>query len=54
MTDEKTNVRVPGTIHLVDLEGTMDVRHEEGDDIVLVPQPTDDPEDPLNWSKWRK
>lgn len=54
MTDEKFNVRVPGTIHLVDLEGTMDVRHEEGDDIVLVPQPTDDPEDPLNWSKWRK
>lgn len=54
MTDEKYNVRVPGTIHLVDLEGTMDVRHEEGDDIVLVPQPTDDPEDPLNWSKWRK
>lgn len=55
MTEKpKDTVRVPGTIHLVDLEGTMDVRHEEGDDIVLVPQPTDDPEDPLNWTKWRK
>lgn len=52
--EEIENVRIPGTIHLVDLDGTMDVRHEEGDDIVLVPQPTDDPEDPLNWSKWRK
>lgn len=52
--EETIDVKVPGTIHLVDLEGTMDVRHEEGDDIVLVPQPTDDPEDPLNWSKWRK
>lgn len=48
------DVKVPGTIHLVDLEGNMNVRHEEGDDIVLVPQPTDDPEDPLNWLKKRK
>ncbi|ODV97366.1 hypothetical protein PACTADRAFT_39443 [Pachysolen tannophilus NRRL Y-2460] len=47
-------IKVPGTIHLVDLEGTLDIRHEEGDDIVLVPQPTDDPDDPLNWSKPRK
>lgn len=46
--------KIPGTIQLVDIEGKLDVRHEEGDDIVLVPQPTDDPEDPLNWSKWRK
>lgn len=22
--------------------------------IVLVPQPTDDPNDPLNWPKWKK
>ncbi len=22
--------------------------------IVLVPQPTDDPNDPLNWPQWRK
>ncbi|EGV62153.1 hypothetical protein PSN45_000878 [Yamadazyma tenuis] len=52
--EKELDMRVPGTIHLVDLEGTMNVRHEEGDDIVLVPQPTDDPEDPLNWVKSRK
>jgi hypothetical protein len=23
-------------------------------DIVLVPQPKDDPNDPLNWPRWRK
>src|SRR5437762_13400840 len=23
-------------------------------DIVLIPQPTDDPNDPLNWPLWRK
>lgn len=54
MNSTEKNIKIPGTIHLVDLEGTMNVRHEEGDDIVLVPQPTEDPEDPLNWGKWRK
>lgn len=54
MNSKEKNIKIPGTIHLVDLEGTMNVRHEEGDDIVLVPQPTEDPEDPLNWGKWRK
>ncbi|KAK6199526.1 MFS general substrate transporter [Scheffersomyces amazonensis] len=48
------DIKIPGTIHLVDIEGTLDVKHEEDDNIVLIPQPTDDPEDPLNWSKWRK
>lgn len=37
----------PGTVLLVDLEAG----HE---DIVLSPQPSDDPNDPLNWSKTRK
>jgi hypothetical protein len=23
-------------------------------DIVLIPQPSDDPNDPLNWPKWKK
>ncbi|KAH3661486.1 hypothetical protein OGAPHI_006333 [Ogataea philodendri] len=49
-----TETRIPGTIHLIDLDGNLDVRHEGNKDIVLVPQPTDDPEDPLNWSKSRK
>lgn len=47
---------VPGTVHLVDLLGTMHARHAEGGqkDIVLVPAPSADPDDPLNWSSNRK
>ncbi|KAF2262505.1 MFS general substrate transporter [Lojkania enalia] len=47
---------VPGTVHLVDLLGTMHARHAQGGekDIVLVPAPSDDPDDPLNWSPRRK
>lgn len=47
---------IPGTVHLVDLLGTMHARHAEGaqKDIVLVPAPSSDPEDPLNWSPRRK
>lgn len=25
-----------------------------GTDIVLIPQPKDDPNDPLNWPRWKK
>lgn len=48
--------RIPGTVHLVDLLGTMNARHAEGGqkDIVLVPAPSSDPDDPLNWSPSRK
>ncbi|EKG14623.1 hypothetical protein MPH_08203 [Macrophomina phaseolina MS6] len=48
---------IPGTVHLVDLEGTMRAKHAAGartHDIVLVPAPSDDPDDPLNWSPRRK
>lgn len=47
---------VPGTIHLVDIEGTLRVKHASGaqNDVVLNPAPSDDPEDPLNWSAKRK
>ncbi|KAK4970562.1 hypothetical protein LTR66_011526, partial [Elasticomyces elasticus] len=46
----------PGTVHLVDLEGTMTARHAKGGqpDIVLIPAPSDDADDPLNWSPRRK
>ena len=47
----------PGTVHLVDLGGTMKTKHAAGknsSDIVLVPRPSDDPEDPLNWTFRRK
>ncbi|GMF21384.1 unnamed protein product [[Candida] boidinii] len=44
---------VPGTTHLVDTEHT-ERSHKRADGIVLVPTPSDDPNDPLNWSKARK
>ncbi|KAF5510266.1 putative MFS-type transporter [Colletotrichum siamense] len=47
---------VPGTVHLVDLDGTMASRHAAGGarDVVLIPTPSNDPDDPLNWSPRRK
>jgi hypothetical protein len=55
-TSEELNV--PGTVHLVDLDHNMRAAHLKGStakqDIVLVPAPSADPEDPLNWSWWRK
>ncbi|KAF5024395.1 hypothetical protein F66182_3481 [Fusarium sp. NRRL 66182] len=47
---------IPGTIHLVDLHRNLRVRHAGGGegDIVLDPAPSDDPNDPLNWSPRRK
>jgi hypothetical protein len=47
---------VPGTVHLVDLEHTLLARHAGNGtgDIVLVPTPSDDPDDPLNWVPRRK
>ncbi|KAI1146109.1 major facilitator superfamily domain-containing protein [Nemania diffusa] len=46
---------VPGTVHLVDLQHAMATRHAANQrDIVLVPTPSSDPEDPLNWSPKRK
>jgi hypothetical protein len=54
VTTEQPNI--PGTVHLVDLEGTMHTQHAQGGqrDIVLVPTPSQDPDDPLNWSPRRK
>lgn len=46
---------VPGTVHLVDLELTLATRHaQDKKDIVLVPTPSADPNDPLNWTRRRK
>lgn len=48
---------VPGTVHLVDLEGVMNAKHAKGAktrDVVLVPTPSSDPDDPLNWTPRRK
>ena len=47
---------VPGTVHLVDLEHTLQTKHAKGGqaDVVLVPTPSSDPNDPLNWTPRRK
>jgi hypothetical protein len=51
-----TTTVVPGTVHLVDLQHLLNVKHAKGNlaDVVLVPAPSNDPDDPLNWSKGRK
>lgn len=46
---------IPGTLHLVDQEGVFQGKHDEGNkDIVLNPTPSDNPNDPLNWTPRRK
>lgn len=50
------NSAIPGTVTLVDVEHVLRARHlDRGDrDIVLIPTPSHDPDDPLNWSPRRK
>ena len=57
-----------GTVKLVDHDGlslslpwiliivshTSNLKKQSGTDIALIPQLTDDPNDPLNWSRWKK
>lgn len=47
---------IPGTVHLVDLRGALAVKHAQGNvaDVVPAPAPSNDPDDPLNWSPRRK
>ncbi|KAK4938433.1 hypothetical protein LTR10_021150 [Elasticomyces elasticus] len=47
---------IPGTVQAIDVRGTFNnVRHAHGQqDTILIPQPSADPEDPLNWSDKRK
>ncbi|GJD05178.1 major facilitator superfamily transporter [Colletotrichum higginsianum] len=47
----------PGTTKLIDQDGSIVGKHASGSDesdIVLIPRASDDPEDPLNWTKKRK
>ncbi|KAJ5613175.1 hypothetical protein N7510_006369 [Penicillium lagena] len=44
---------VPGTVYLIDEQETVEGVKRDGD-VVLHPTPSDDPQDPLNWSKKRK
>ncbi|KAJ6782515.1 hypothetical protein PWT90_01660 [Aphanocladium album] len=34
--------------------GNVRLRTQENDQIILIPTPSSDPNDPLNWSQWRK
>jgi hypothetical protein len=56
MTSHSEIDAVPGTVHLVDLEHVLHTRHAKSGtgDIVLVPTPSNDPDDPLNWTPRRK
>ena len=47
---------VPGSIQLIDVDGTSTSKHARGrvKDVVLTPAPSDHPDDPLNWSLNRK
>ncbi|KAH8800900.1 hypothetical protein F5884DRAFT_809341, partial [Xylogone sp. PMI_703] len=40
----------PGTVLLEDLSHRVQVHHGNDGTIVLQPQPSSDPNDPLNWS----
>lgn len=47
---------VPGTIHLVDIDNILDVKKDDNSkhNIILQPQPSSDPNDPLRWSQLKK
>ncbi|KAJ5555837.1 hypothetical protein N7535_008268 [Penicillium sp. DV-2018c] len=48
-------VPIPGTVQQVDLDHTLRRKHnKDRKDIVLIPQPSSHPDDPLNWSRNRK
>lgn len=53
-----SNPLPPGTVHLVDIDGHHNKEKHAGGkephDILLVPRPSEDPEDPLNWTFRRK
>jgi hypothetical protein len=52
---------VPGTV-LLEEQSSLDPNRfqhlkkstHRGETIILVPQPSDDPNDPLNWPLWRR
>ncbi|KAL4912526.1 major facilitator superfamily domain-containing protein [Aspergillus aurantiobrunneus] len=60
--EPKDGVLAPGTVilsHQISVETPTDPsrtgkNHNQDRGIVLVPQPSDSPNDPLNWPQWRK
>ena len=52
---------VPGTVLLNETAAhseafTSNLKHAAGNnaDLILTPQPSEDPNDPLNWPQWQK
>lgn len=46
---------IPGSINILhSSKGSIESLKQTKDGIILMPQPTDSPNDPLNWSPWRK
>lgn len=46
---------IPGTVQLVDVGQSAATLHAgDHNDIILVPTPSKDPNDPLNWPRGRK
>lgn len=56
MAEPSGDEHIPGTIFLVDEQHQTSAKHARGRlaDVVLIPAPSSDPEDPLNWSPGRK
>lgn len=60
--DDKSGLgHVPGTVLLEELDDPGFQAHEhlkktvhKGETIILVPQPSDDSNDPLNWPLWSR
>lgn len=54
--NDEVYLGIPGTVHLIDAEHGVHSRHagKGAEDIVLVPVPSNDSEDPLNWKPGRK
>jgi hypothetical protein len=49
------DLAIPGTICLLDVDGRLDTKHSSSEkEIILFPAPSNDPEDPLNWTHRRK
>ncbi|OKL64099.1 hypothetical protein UA08_00624 [Talaromyces atroroseus] len=48
LPDASATMWPPGTIRLADVNASG------GETVILQPRPSDDPNDPLNWSPWRK
>ncbi|KAK7745338.1 hypothetical protein SLS53_002834 [Cytospora paraplurivora] len=50
--DDRENPKVEKHRHRT--LGNVRLRHHETDEIILVPTPSNDPNDPLNWPQWYK